>query len=288
MKTVIVTDSCCDLSRKYVDENNIEIMSLKVNVNGEEIPDDLGLTLSHKDFYDKVRAGAMPFTSQVNVYTFEECFKRNVKEGNSIIYIGFSSGLSGTFNSAQIAKQNIEEEYKDADITVIDSLSATCGFGLLVYYACEMLKSGINKDEIIKWVEENKLNVQHWVTVEDLNHLKRGGRISATTAIVGGMLSIKPIISVDNDGKLITVMKAKGRKKAIKVLFEKVKENIVDPEKQIVAIVHGDCIEEAEALKEMILNDVSVKDVIIYPLGTTIGAHTGPNTLALAYLGNGR
>lgn len=288
MAIVLFTDSSCDLTRTYVDENNIEIMSLRVNINNMDIPDDLGLSLSNKEFYKMVKEGAMPITSQVNAFTFEEGFRKYVSKGDSIIYFGLSSPLSGTVNSARIAKENILEEYKDADISIIDTLSASCGVGLLVYYACEMIKAGWNKEEIVNWAEENKLKIQHWITVEDLNHLKRGGRISSATAIVGTMLSIKPIITINNLGALINLTKSKGRKKAIKFLYEKVKENIVNSDEQTVMITHGDCEEEAETLKELILSNIKVKSVIVSPIGPIIGTHTGPGTIAVAMLSNGR
>ena len=288
MKTVILTDSCCDLPISFVKENNIEIVQLRVNIKGEDIPDDLGQSIKYKDFYDMIRAGEMPSTSQANSYTFVEIFKKYSNEGSSIIYIGFSSALSGCVNSARIAKEAVEDEIKSADITVIDTKSASLGLGLIVYYAANMLKNGATKEEIINWIEENKLKVNHWFTVDDLNHLKRGGRVSSTVAIVGTMLSIKPIMHVDDEGRLIPVSKVKGRKKSVKELQEKLKERIVNPEDQTIFISHGDCLAEAEQLRDLILNEVKVKEVIINNVGPVIGAHSGPGTLALFFIGNNR
>ncbi|MDU5106871.1 DegV family protein [Clostridium sp.] len=288
MKTILFTDSCCDLPISFVKENNIQVMSIIVNINGEDIPDDLGKSISHKDFYSLIRNGKLPTTSQVNVDTFERNFRKYVSEGYSIIYIGFSSALSGCVNSARLAKEIIDEEIKDADITIVDTKSASMGLGLLVYYAANMLKEGKSKEDIVNWLEDNKLKVNHWFTVDDLNHLKRGGRVSSTVAIVGTMLSIKPIMHVDNEGRLIPISKVKGRKKSIKALCDKLKEKIVDSENQTIFISHGDCIEEVESLKELILSEIKVKEIIINNIGPAVGSHSGPGTLALFFIGNNR
>lgn len=288
MKTILFTDSCCDLPISFVNENNIQVMPIIVNINGEDIPDDLGKSISHKDFYSLIRNGKLPKTSQVNVDTFERNFKKYVREGYSIVYIGFSSALSGCVNSARLAKEIIDEEIKDADITIVDTKSASMGLGLLVYYAANMLKEGNSKEDIVNWLENNKLKVNHWFTVDDLNHLKRGGRVSSTVAIVGTMLSIKPIMHVDNEGRLIPISKVKGRKKSIKELYDKLKEKIVDSENQTIFISHGDCIQEAESLKELILSEVKVKEIIINNIGPAVGSHSGPGTLALFFIGNSR
>lgn len=288
MKTIILTDSCCDLPIDFVRENNIEVMPLSVNIKGKEIKDDLGQSIKYKTFYDMIRSGEMPSTSQVNVYAFTEAFKKYSSEGYSIIYIGFSSALSGCVNSARIAKEAVEDEIKSADITVIDTKSASMGLGLIVYNAANMLREGATKEEIINWVEENKLKVNHWFTVEDLNHLKRGGRVSSTVAIVGTMLSIKPIMHVDDEGRLIPVSKVKGRKKSIKELQEKLKDRIVNSEDQTIFISHGDCLIEAEQLRDLILKETKVKEVIINNIGPAVGSHSGPGTLALFFIGNNR
>lgn len=288
MKTIIFTDSCCDLPIKFVKENNIEVMELRVNLKGEDIPDDLGESINYKDFYKLIRNGEIPTTSQVNIGEFQEKFEKYVNEGYSIIYIGFSSALSGCINSARLAAENIKLDNENADIRIIDSKSASMGLGLLVFYAAKMLKEGKSRDQIVNWIEENKLRVNHWFTVDDLNHLKRGGRISSSVAIVGTMLSIKPIMHVDNEGRLIPVSKVKGRKKSIKVLQEKIAEKIVNPEEQTIFISHGDCLEEAEHLKELITSEIKVKDVIINNIGPVIGSHAGPGTIALFFIGDSR
>lgn len=288
MSIILLTDSCCDLPLEYIEKNNISYLSLTFQFKGEEFIDDFGKTVDYKSFYNGVREGEMPITSQVNVLKFYEEFKKNVSEGNSVIYIGFSSVLSGCVNSASIAKKQIEEEFKTADITVIDSKSASLGQGLIVYYVKEMIKKGCTKEEIIHWVEENKLKLNHWFTVEDLNHLKRGGRISSAAAVVGTLLNIKPVLFINNEGKLVAFEKVKGRKKALKTLVEKLSEKIVEPEKQVIAISHGDCIEEAEYVKELIAERYKPKAFIINNVGPVIGSHSGPGTVALFFLGEGR
>lgn len=288
MNTVIFTDSCCDLPLNFIKDNNIELISLRVKYESEEFPDDLGQSIKYKDFYEKIKSGVIATTSQANAFYFEEEFRKQVKLNKSIIYIGFSSALSGCVNSARIAKEIIEEELPQADITIIDSKSASLGLGLLVYKAAEMIKEEKSKEEIVKWIEENKLKVNHWFTVDDLNHLKRGGRISSTVAIVGTMLNIKPIMHVNKEGKLIPVTKVKGRKKSIKDLFERLKCNIVNPKEQTIFISHGDCLQEAEILKNLILSEYEVKNCIINYIGPVIGSHSGPGTIALFFIGNSR
>lgn len=288
MQTVLITDSCCDLPYEYVTENNIQIMSLTVNISGKEVSDDLGQGLTYETFYEAIRNGEMPTTSQVNVFVFKEAFSKCVAEGKRVIYIGFSLALSGSVSSAQIAAKEIKEENPEADITIINSKSASLGLGLLVYYANQMLQEGQSKEAIVEWVEANKLKVNHWFTVMDLNHLCRGGRVSKTVATFGTLLHIKPILQVNDEGLLIPIDKIKGRKKSIKTLFEKLKENIINPKEQVIFISHGDCLEEALSLKEMIVEQYKVKNVIINPIGATIGAHAGPGTLAVFFIGDKR
>lgn len=288
MKTILITDSCCDLPIEFVEASTLQIVSLIVNFEGNDYKDDFGKTIKYKAFYDALRAGEKATTSQANVQTYEECFRKNLLKGNSIIYLGFSSALSGSINSANIAKNNILEEFSDADINIIDTKSASLGEGLIVYYAYNMLIDGHSKEEVINWVEANKLKVNHWFTVDDLNHLKRGGRISYTTATIGTLLSIKPILYVDNEGRLINCGKAKGRKKSLRVLADMFLQNAVNPGEQVIFISHGDCLADAEFLKNLILKKSIVKEVIINNVGPVIGTHSGPGTVALFFLGDNR
>ncbi|MGI6064955.1 MAG: DegV family protein [Bacillota bacterium] len=288
MRTVITGDSCTDLPPQYIEEHNIPIINYIYNFKGKEYFDDFGKTMSYKDFYAAVRAGEMPTTSQTNVHTLTEFFRKFVQEGTAVVYLSFSSALSNTFNNAMMARKLLMEEYPQGDITVIDTKSASLGEGLLLYYAVKMLREGKSKEEIVEWVENNKLKLNHWVAVEDLNHLKRGGRVSGTAAFVGTVLNVKPIIHVDDEGRLIPVMKVRGRKKSIKTLADILQERIVRPEEQIIAISHGDALEDAYYLKELIQENVKVKDVMINNIGPVIGAHSGPGTIALFFLGNSR
>lgn len=287
-KYKIIIDSNSDLPRNFIEENDIPFVSLTCTLKGNTFADDFGKSIDYKAFYEEVRNGAMPTTSQVNAYTFEEIFKKYAAEGCDILYLAFSSGLSGTYNSALIAREAVVEEYKDLNITIIDTKCASMGEGLIVYYAYEMMKKGASMDEIVTWVENNKLKVNHWFTVDDLNHLKRGGRVSATSAIIGTMLDIKPILNVDTEGKLTPVSKVKGRKKSIKTLMENLKERIIDPENQVIGISHGDCLSDAEFLRTLIKEEVKVKDFIISTIGPGVGSHSGPGTLALFFIGESR
>ncbi|MBS5939756.1 DegV family protein [Clostridium sp.] len=288
MSIKLITDSACDLSIDYIRENNIDVASLMVNLDGEFILDDLGQTLSHKDFYKKVKEGAMPSTTQVNVGTFHELFERYAKEGKTILYIGLSSGLSGTVSSAVTARKMILEEYPDADINIVDSLSVSVGEGILIYKAVEMIKNNKTVEEIVNYLESIKRKVIHGITVDDLNHLKRGGRISGAVAVVGGLLGIKPTLKIDNDGGVVPGEKLKGRKKALKYLVNQIKEKGENIEDQAIFIAHADCLEDALTVKEMILSEYNVKDVIINSIGAVIGTHGGPGTLGVVFIGNER
>ncbi|WP_294135734.1 DegV family protein [uncultured Clostridium sp.] len=284
----IITDSACDLKREYIDKNNIALLSLILNLEGQAIKDDLGKSLSYEEFYNKMRHGATPTTSQINAHDFEEEFTKYIKNGDSIIYISISSSLSGTFNSANIARNNLIEEYPEAKIELVDSSSVSMGQGLLVLKACEMRDNGASIDEIVEWLEENKRKVIHSILIDDLNHLKRGGRISGATATIGSLLNIKPSAYLDDEGKLVQGEKIKGKKKALRFLANEVKERAVETENEVLYICHGDCLEEAEALRNIILQEVKFKDVIINYVGNVVGAHAGPGVLAAIFLGKNR
>ncbi|WP_312811557.1 DegV family protein [Sedimentibacter sp.] len=287
MKIKIITDSCCDLSYDYIKENKLEVIPFPYSIDGNEYVDDFGKSLSYRDFYNELRSGRMPSTSQITVYTFEKIFKQYVSEGYSVIYLGFSSALSQTFNNSITARSTIQEEIPGADITLIDTKSASVGLGAIVFYANELLKQGKTKNEIINWVEENKLKSNHWFIIDSLDHLKRGGRISAASAAVGTILDVKPILNLDDEGRLSVVQKVRGRKKSIKALLD-VLQYIKEPQEQTLFINHGDCMKEAEQLKELVLKEVNVKDVVINYVGPIIGSHTGPNMLCMVFMGEKR
>lgn len=285
---IILTDSGCDLSLNMIKDLDINYIGLVCNINKKEIIEDCGQTLNYKDFYDLIRDGAMPTTSQINSFRFYEEFERHIKNEKAIIYIAFSSGLSGTYNSSIIARNDILEKYPDADISIIDSKAASSGFGLLVFYAAQLKKQGKTKEEIVQWLEDNKLKTCHFFTVNDLNHLKRGGRISPTSAAIGNLLNIKPVLYVDDEGHLKNFAKAKGNKKALATLLEKLDDHIVNPEDQYIFISHSDNLEGAETLASMIRSKYNVKDIFINYIGLAIGSHTGIGAVTLFFLGTKR
>jgi len=288
MNTIIITDSCSDLPLWYVEQRNIPIINFTFNFKEKEYKDDLGQSISYSDFYNAVRKGEMPTTSQINSQVFMDFFEKYIKQDISIIYLCFSSALSGTYNNALLARQMLLEKYPNADINIIDTKSASMGQGLLVHYALDLLNQGASKQEIIDWVEANKLKLAHWFTVEDLGHLKRGGRLSGAAAFVGTVLNVKPVLHVDNEGRLVPVVKAKGRKKSLKTLFEKMEATIVEPENQTIFISHGDSIDDAYYLAAMIKEKFTVKDIVINHIGPVIGSHSGPGTIALFFMARER
>ncbi|MFT5873671.1 MAG: DegV family protein with EDD domain [Clostridium sp.] len=288
VKTLIVTDSNCDLSAEYIEENKIIVIPFYFYLKGKDYEDNFGASISYKQFYDELRRSEICTTAQITPYKFEECFREYVLDGYSIIYIGFSSGLSETCNNAILARQIILQENKDADITVIDSRSATAGQGLIVSYACEMLKQGKSKEDIVNWIEYNKLKVNHWFIVDSLDHLKRGGRISSVSATLGALLGVKPVLIMDNNGKLTVVKKIRGAKKSVRTLLKEFKDRAINPEQQDIFISHGDCLEDAEHLKKLIMSVVKVKNVTINYVGPIIGTHTGPGMLCVTFIGKDR
>ena len=288
MAIKIVTDSSCDLGINFIEENNIELIPLLLNLDGEIIKDDLGKSLGYREFYEKLRAGSMPSTSQINIYTFEEKFKELLDKGYEILYIGLSSALSGTFNSANMARNNILEENPNAKIAVVDSISVSMGLGMLIKKACKMIEEGKMLEDIVQWIEENKNKVIHAILVDDLKHLKRGGRVSASTAAVGSILNIKPLLKLNNSGAVEASEKIKGKKKGLKRLASIIKENAINIENEILYIMHGDVLEEAQYLKGIILQELNFKDVKVEYIGTVIGTHGGPGTIATVFWGNER
>lgn len=281
---VITADSTVDLPKEFLEEKKVPIACLSYIIDGATYKDGEGLT--SKEFYDKIREGAMPTTSQVNPEQARELFEPVLKEGKDILHIAFTSGLSGTYNSCRIAAEELAEEYPDRKIVVIDSLCAASGGGMLLYKALELKEQGKSLDEIAKWVEENKLHVCHDVTVDDLFHLHRGGRVSKTSAVVGTLIKIKPIIHVNDEGKLIVIGKERGRKKALMTLIERMEKQSQGFENDIVMITHGDAEEDAEFVKKQIEERFGIKNIMINPLGTVIGSHTGPGVVAIFYMGN--
>lgn len=288
MKIKIVTDSCCDLPFEYTNAHNIEVIPLTIIMNGEEKKDDLAQTVKYDDFYESILNGAMPQTAQANSYQFEEIFRDCAQKGEPVIYIGFSSALSGCINSALVALEEVKQEYPNAEIAVVDSKCASMGLGLLIHYAVEKINEGLNLQELVEWLEVNKLHIIHWFTVTDLNHLFRGGRVSKAAATFGTLLQVKPIMHVNNEGRLIPLDKVRGRKKSLKVLVEKLKEDIIEPENADVFISHGGCLDEALEVRKMILEECPVREIKINYIGAAVGSHAGPGTIAIFFKGASR
>ena len=281
----IITDSCCDFTEAQYNQWNVVSVPLTVTYNDEN-HENFSDEAAVKAFYDELRNGVMASTAAVNPDGWASAMEPALKEGKDVLVLAFSSGLSTTYQSAVIAGNELKETYPDRKIIVIDTLCAALGQGLLVWHASQKQAAGMEIDEVAAWVEANKLNICHWVTVDDLSHLKRGGRISATTAIVGTMLNIKPIIYIDNEGHLINTAKVRGRKTAIDFLAKKFGETAID--KETVFIGHGDCGEDAATLEAILKETYGVKNVITGFVGPVIGAHTGPGVLVVFYMGSTR
>ena len=307
---VILSDSGTDFSKKKAAEVDVKIVDLYVTVEGEApVPDS---KMDPKDLYAMLRDGKKISTAAINIDDFSKTIRPYLEEGMDVLYLGFSSGLSSTYGAGRLAAEELAQEFPERKIYTVDTLCASLGQGLLVYLAGKRRLEGASIEEVRDFVKNSRLNLCHWFTVDDLFFLKRGGRVSAATAVVGTVLGIKPVMHVDNEGKLIKVGIARGRKKSIDELFNKCKETMIalkqdikssvselsngiksilalDEEKQhTVFISHGDCIEDAEYLANRVKNELGIKDVFIDFVGSVIGSHSGPGTLALFYLGTQR
>ena len=285
---VIITDNNSDLPEEYMEEHGIGCMYLSYAIDGKNYKH--GSFRPVHEFYDAMRNGSMPTTSQVNPQDARAVFEPYLKEGKDILHIAFSSGLSGTYNSSRIAAEELIEEYPDRKIIVVDSLAASLGQGLLVYLAAEKKEQGEDLETVAKWAEENKLHMVHLFTVDDLNHLYRGGRVSKTTAVVGSLLNIKPVLHVDNEGKLIAIGKVRGRKKALQELVKLMDEKIgsYHDKCHTIFISHGDCESDAQYLAEKVKEKYQINTIIMNQVCATIGAHSGPGTMALFFVGDER
>ena len=283
----IFTDSGCDLSPALLAEWGVVCESLKFRFDDSPKEYANG-DMPTKDFYQKMRDGGIAKTAAVNSEEFAIAFEKALTDGLDVLYIGFSSGISNTFNAGRIAAREMQEKYPDRRVLAVDSLCASAGEGLLLYLACKKAKEGATVDEVAKYVEDTRLHICHWFTVDDLVYLKRGGRVSPTTALVGNMLAIKPVMHVDNAGKLVKVSTAHGRKKAIAALAQHYTESALTPAEGHIFISHADCEEDARLLAKMLKDKHTVDVEIITDVGPVIGAHSGPGTLALFYVGNER
>ncbi len=285
MSYQIITDSCCDFTQAQLDALQVSCANLTLLYNGENHK-NFSDPAAVKAFYDEVRNGTQATTAAANPDDWAQLMLPPLQEGLDVLVITFTSGLSTTYQSAVIAAKDLQEEFPNRKIIVVDSLCAALGQGLLVHHACKKRDEGMSIEDLAAWLEEHKLNLCHWVTVDDLSHLKRGGRISATTALVGTMLNVKPIIHVDNDGHLINCAKVRGRKAAMEYLVKKFGETATDFD--TVFIGHGDCPEDAAALEAMLREKHNIKDITTGYVGPVIGAHTGPGVLVVFFLGKNR
>ena len=285
---VITTDNNSDLPEKYFKDHGVGCMYLSYSMNGKNYTHEN--FLPEHEFYEAMRNGSMPTTAQVNPENAKALLEPYLKEGKDILHIAFSSALSGTYNSSRIAAEELMEEYPDRKIIVVDSLSASLGQGLLVWLAQQKKELGQTLEDVADWVEKNKLKMVHLFTVDDLNHLYRGGRVSRTTAIVGSMLNIKPVLHVDNEGKLTAIGKVRGRKKALQELVKLMDEKIgsFGADCDTIFISHGDCEQDAQYVAAKVKEKYNIKNIIINQVGATIGAHSGPGTMALFFVGDVR
>ncbi len=285
----IITDSSCDMTQEMADALELEIVPLYVHYRGKDWPNYLdGRALDTAEFYQGLRSGEMTSTAAANPAQWKEAARPALKAGQDVLILAFSSGLSTTFNAAFMAAQELLEEYPQRKIYVVDTLCASLGQGLLCYHVAKRRLEGATIEEARDYAEANKLHLCHWFTVDDLMFLKRGGRISGATAVMGSLLQIKPVMHVDNDGHLVPVSKARGRKASIQAMAAKVGETAFDPAKQTMFISHGDCLQDAEYLAELLKQQYHVPEVAINYVGPVIGSHSGPGTLALFFLGDHR
>lgn len=282
-KYEIFTDSSCDLPKDIIEKFNLQVMQLEVVID-DALP-VLNNEIEIKKFYEQLRNGANAKTSAVTPGYFEEAMRKSLNEGNDILYIGFSSGLSATYNNGVMVIEELQSEFPENKLIHIDTLCASGGQGLLVYYAAMLKEKGLGIEEVRDEIEAVRDRIHHQITVNDLFFLKRGGRIDAATAIVGSVLKFKPIINVDMEGRLNTVGKVRGRKTAINELFSRMKANADMEGIGYVFISHSDCAEDAAALTELIKAEFNEVKVVISDIGPVIGAHTGPGALVLCYLG---
>ncbi|MBQ8287709.1 MAG: DegV family protein [Clostridia bacterium] len=284
---VIITDSGCDVKPELLTEWGVENIELSFRFDKDD-RDYFNCDMPISDFYDRMRAGDIAKTAAINPDRFANAFEPFLQQGKDVLHLSFSSGLSVTCNSARLAAEELMSKYPDRKIVVVDTLAASAGQGLLVYLTVQKQKEGCTLEEAADYAEQMKLQICHWVTVDDLVYLKRGGRISPTVALVGKALGIKPIIHVDNAGKLVSVSKVRGRKHALATVAGKYTELAKDPAGGTVFISHGDCLEDAERVAELIQESTGAKTALITDIGPVIGAHAGPGTIALFFVGKER
>ncbi len=282
----IITDSTCDLPPYLIKDMDLHVIPLEYSLNGNcffQDVEDQGE--KSKIFYDSLRHGETSKTSMINTSQFIKVFSMYLEKQMNVLHISFSSGLSGTFHAAVLAKEVLEEKFPNQKIIIIDSKAASVGLGLLLYHVGLKKKENYSLEQMATWIEANKHSICHWFTVEDLQHLKKGGRISPLSAHVGTALNVKPILKMDLEGKLIPNSKVMGRKKSLNELYLKMKAHGYSPEEQTVIIGHGDALQDALWLEKKLRNELNVKHVILSFIGPVIGSHTGPGIIGLVFLG---
>lgn len=282
----IITDTCCDYPEQMYKDLSLSAVPLSVNFKGQTVFQYSERWL--KKMFDGLRKGEVATTSAVNPQGWQDVIEPILQGGEDALVLAFSSGLSTTYQSAVIAADELSQQYPNRKIKVVDTLCASLGQGLLVYYACKKRDEGLTLEELAEWCEKRKYNLCHWFTVDDLMYLKRGGRVSAATALVGTMLQIKPVLHMDDAGHLINMSKTRGRNASIEALAKKMGELALPGENDTVFICHGDCMEDAKYLEKLVKEQYGVKNVLIYYVGAVIGSHSGPGTLALFFLGEHR
>ncbi|BED92596.1 MAG: fatty acid-binding protein DegV [Candidatus Paraimprobicoccus trichonymphae] len=286
---IIFTDSSADLPIYLTKKLSVEVLPLKFTIENKTYSDNSDVSgMDMSEFYGKLRDGKISNTSQVNPNEFVTAFSEILGKGFDILYICFSSALSNTYASAKIAQDELKEKYPGREIIIIDSLCASLGQGLLVYLVIQKKLEGFNINQLKNWINSNKLYICHWVAVDDLNYLRRGGRVSATSAFLGNFLNIKPIIHLSEDGKLNFVTKIRGRQRSLDFLVDKMKELGTDLKEQTIFICHGDCLKEVEDLKSNIQKKLGLKNFIVNYIGPVIGSHAGPGTIAVFFIGTKR
>lgn len=275
---ILITDDSCDLPKSYLDENGIAVMHLSYTIDDKHYK---AYDMPPNEFYAMVRSGHMPITAQVNVEQAESCFEPILQQGKDILYLAFSSGLSGTCNSGMVAAKEMELRYPGRRVAVVDTLCASMGQGLLVYQANELKQAGKSLEELKKWASDNCSSVCHSFTVDDLMHLHRGGRVSKASAIAGSMLGIKPLLRVDEEGKLIPISKTRGRKNALVGAVDYLVKCVGGRKSDMFMVSHGDCEADAKFVADLIIQRTGVEKHMINYVGPVIGSHSGPGTIAL-------
>ncbi|MGN0172025.1 MAG: DegV family protein [Acutalibacteraceae bacterium] len=285
----LTTDSTCDLPFSFLEEHNIPCIGLGFCIGGKNYTEGADQEISREEVYTRLRNKETCTTNQINTFQFVEFIEPYVKAGEDILHIAFSSGLSGTYQSCVQGAKELSEKYPDRKIIVIDSLCASLGEGLLVYYAMKNRDGGMSLEDNAKWVEDHKLNICHWFTVDDLMFLHRGGRVSKTSAVFGSLLGIKPVLHVDDEGHLILMGKTRGRAASLEELAKKMKESAVGGiENEPVFISHGDCLEEAKQTAAFVKKHTGAQVMLFNTIGSVIGSHSGPGTMAVFFLGKQR